>query len=84
MKNRPENDIMRRVNIVIGQVHGIRRMLEQQRTFTDIYVQLSSVKASIENTEVILIAQEGKLDKRYAELFRMISRRMDALKELHW
>ena len=84
MKNNPGKDIMRRVNIVIGQVHGIRRMLEQQRTFTDIYVQLSSVKAYIEKIEVILIAQEGKLDKRSAALFRMISRRMDALKELHW
>ena len=77
-------DIMRRVNIVIGQVHGIGRMLEQQRTFTDIYMQLSAVKSSLKTIEVMLIAQEGKLDKRSAELFRIMSRNMDALKELHW
>ena len=59
-------------------------MFEQQREFTDIYMQLSSVKASIEEIEVMLIAQEGMLDKRSAALFRIISRRMDVLEELHW
>ena len=84
MGNKPEKDIMRRVNVVIGQVHGIRKMLEQHREFTDIYMQLSAVKSSLETIEVMLIAQERKLDKRSAALFRIISGRMDALKELHW
>ncbi len=84
MKNEPEKDIIRRVNVVIGQLNDIRKMLEQQREFTDIYAQLSSVRASIEKIEVMLIAQERKLDKRSAALFKIISRRMDALKELHW
>ena len=84
MENKPEKDIMRRVNVVIGQVHGIRKMLEQHREFTDIYMQLSSVKTSIEEIEVMLITEDIKLDKRSAALFRIISRRMDVLEELHW
>ena len=82
MGNKPEKDIMRRVNVVIGQVHGIRKMLEQHREFIDIYMQLSSVKASIEKIEVMLIAEDIKLDKRSAALFKIISKRMDALREL--
>ena len=73
---------MRRINVVIGQVHGIRKMLEQHREFIDIYMQLSSVKASIEEIEVMLITEDIKLDKRYAALFKIISKRMDALREL--
>ena len=46
-------------------------------------MQLSSVKTSIEEIEVMLIAQEGILDKRYAALFRIMSRKMEALEELH-
>ncbi len=84
MKNKHAKDITRRVNVVIGQLHGIRRMLEQQRKFTDIYVQLSSAKASIEKVEVMLLAEDRTLDKRSASLLQIMSRRMDALKELHW
>ncbi len=82
MGNKPEKDIMWRINVVIGQVHGIRKMLEQHREFIDIYMQLSSVKALIEEIEVMLIAEDVELDKRSAALFRIISRRMDALREL--
>jgi DNA-binding FrmR family transcriptional regulator len=57
-------------------------MLEQQRTFTDIYMQLSAVKASIEEIEMMLIAQDVKLDKGSAALLKIMSRKMDALKEL--
>ena len=83
MKNRPEKDIMRRVKVVIGQLNGIKKMLERQREFAYIYMQLSSVKASIKEIETMLIAQEGILDKRYAVLFRIMSRKMGALEELH-
>ena len=82
MGNKPEKDIMRRFNVVIGQVHGIRKMLKQHREFIDIYMQLSSVKASIEEIEVMLIAEDIKLDKGSAALFKIISKRMDALREL--
>ena len=75
MGNKPKKDIMRRVNVVIGQVHGIRKMLEQHREFTDIYMQLSSVRASIEEIEVMLIADDIKLDKRSAALFKIISKK---------
>ena len=84
MKNKHAKDITRRVNVVIGQLHGISRMLEQQREFTDIYVQLSSVKASIEKIDVMLLAQDRKLDKRSAALLKAMNRNMDALRELHW
>ncbi len=62
MKNKHAKDITLRVNVAIGQLYGIR-MLEQQREFTDIYIQLSSVKASVEKIQVVLIAHERKLDK---------------------
>ena len=84
MKNKHAKDITRRVNVVIGQLHGISRMLEQHREFTDIYMQLSSAKASIEEIEVMLIADDIKLDKRSATLFKIMNRNMDALRELRW
>ncbi len=83
MGNKPNKDIMRRVNVVIGQLHGIR-MLEQQREFADIYVQLSSVKASIERIEVLLLTKDRMLDKKSAAVLQAMNRKMDALKELHW
>ena len=82
MGNKPKKDIMRRVNVVIGQVHGIRKMLEQHREFIDIYMQLSSVRASIEEIEVMLITEDIKFDKRYAALFKIIRKRMYDLREI--
>ena len=69
--------------MLLANLNDIKKMLEQQREFAYIYMQLSSVKASIEEIEVMLIAQEGILDKRYAALFRIMSRKMEALEELH-
>ena len=82
MKHKQEKDIARRVKIVIGQLNGIGRMLEQQREFTDISMQLSAVKASIEAIEVMLIVQEIGLDKRSVALAKMMSRKMGVLIEL--
>ncbi len=82
MKHKQEKDIARRVKIVIGQLNGIGRMLEQQREFTDIYMQLSAVKASIEAIEVMLIVQEIGLDKRSVALAKMMNRKMGVLIEL--
>ena len=36
---------------------GIRKMIEQRREFVDIYVQLSSVKASVEKIAERLVAK---------------------------
>ncbi len=82
MKSKAEEDITRRIKVVVGQLNGIRRMLEQQRAFTDISMQLSSVKASVERIQVVLVAQERKLDKRSAAMLEIITRKMDALREL--
>ena len=84
MKGESEKYIMRRIKIVVGQLDGVRKMIEQQRAFTDIYTQISSVKASVENIEVMLCTEGLGLDKRHTELFKIINKNMDALKKLRW
>lgn len=82
MKKDSQKNIIQRVKVVAGQLEGVAKMIEQNREFTDIYVQLSSVKASLEKIEDMLVTNEIKSDKKTAELFKIIRKKMISLKEL--
>ena len=50
----------RRLNRIVGQVQGIARMLEEDRYCVDVLVQLSAVKAALNQVSLQLIEDHTK------------------------
>ncbi len=50
----------RRLNRIVGQVQGIARMVEEDRYCVDVLVQLSAVKAALNQVSLQLIEDHTK------------------------
>jgi DNA-binding FrmR family transcriptional regulator len=69
---REDKEIVKRINVIAGQLKGISRMVEEKRNFLEIITQIASVKASLEQIEDSLIEiQEKNLDKETMKLFKI-------------
>ena len=66
------SDEMKRLNRIIGQVEGIRKMLDEQRTLSDVLVQCKAVHSALKAIESRLLKSHldvalediAKLEKR--------------------
>jgi DNA-binding FrmR family transcriptional regulator len=52
--------LRRRLNRIVGQVQGIARMVEEDRYCVDVLVQLSAVKAALNQVSLQLIEDHTK------------------------
>ncbi len=53
---RDNEDLMRRLRLIEGQVRGIQRMVDEDRYCVDILVQLAAVRAGLNKVGLALIA----------------------------
>ena len=66
------SDEMKRLNRVVGQVEGIRKMLEEQRKLEDVLIQCKAVHSALKSIETrvlkahlhVALDEIGKMEKR--------------------
>jgi CsoR family transcriptional regulator, copper-sensing transcriptional repressor len=54
--------ITRRISLIIGQVHGLQRMIEENRTCPQVLVQVSAVREALRRVGLLLV--ENYLENR--------------------
>lgn len=70
-----------RINRIVGQLGGIKRMLETNRTPVDVLTQLNSVQASVRSIQLIILQQY--IDKTFiAEATKHGNKATDKLVEI--
>ncbi len=64
IKKIPTRNKMRQLSRIAGQVDGVKKMVEEGRSYTDILVQLRSIRSSVKIVEAYVIAKilEEKMD----------------------
>lgn len=55
-----KKNIIKRLNIIEGQVRGIKQMVENDRYCDDILIQLSAINKSLESLEFIILENHMK------------------------
>ena len=64
--NHKKEALIKRINRIEGQIRGIRKMVETEKSFEEIIIQLHSTKAAIQKTSQILL--EAHTDHMFMEL----------------
>lgn len=65
MKEKSENsiskdDIMKRLNRIEGQVKGIQRMIQEEKTCVDVLTQVAAVRAAINKVGGLILQKHSK------------------------
>jgi len=79
MLHKKREDILKRLAKIEGHVHGIRRMIEEDKECPDILLQLAAVRAAInkvgrlvleDHIEICVVqaSKEGKVEESVMEL----------------
>lgn len=78
-----KKSVNRRLNIILGQVGGLQKMINEEKYCVDILTQISAIQASLRGVGEVVVRQhlescvtEGLAsdtpDKHYDELMRII------------
>ncbi len=73
LNTKEKKEILKRLHFIVGQIHGIEDMIENDRQLNDIYVQLRAVEKGID--KAIYTVFEEQLKKHLAEV---LSKRLAA------
>jgi len=73
LHSKEKKDILKRLHFIVGQIHGIEDMIENDRQLHDIYAQLRAVEKGI--NKAIYVVFEEQLKKHLAEV---LSKRLAA------
>ena len=57
---KPKTDILNRLSRIEGQVKGIKRMIEEEKTCADILTQVAAVRAAINKVGGLILEQYAK------------------------
>ncbi len=66
LNTREKKEILKRLHFIIGQLHGIEDMIENNRQLNDIYIQLRAVEKGV--NKAIYVVFEEQLKKHLAEV----------------
>ncbi|MEI6132897.1 MAG: metal-sensitive transcriptional regulator [Bacillota bacterium] len=57
---KPKTDILNRLNRIEGQVKGIKRMIEEEKTCADVLTQVAAVRAAINKVGGLILEKHSK------------------------
>jgi len=80
MPHRPEHRkdaLIKRLNRIEGQLGGVRRMIEEEKSFDEVIIQLNAIKSATQRISQILL--EAHTDHTF---FNATEEGMDPTKEL--
>jgi CsoR family transcriptional regulator, copper-sensing transcriptional repressor len=55
-----KDDILKRLNRIEGQVKGIQRMIEEEKTCVDILTQVAAIRAAINKVGGLILEKHSK------------------------
>lgn len=55
-----KDDILKRLNRIEGQVKGIQRMIEEEKTCVDILTQVAAIRAAINKVGGLMLEKHSK------------------------
>ena len=75
--------VNRRLNIITGQINGLKKMIDEEKYCVDILTQVSAIQASLEGVGKVVVRQHletcittglkgGNPEQHYDELMRII------------
>ena len=75
--------VNRRLNIITGQINGLKKMIEEEKYCVDILTQISAIQASLKGVGQVVVRQHletcvthgingNEPEKHYDELMRII------------
>ncbi|QLG87863.1 metal-sensitive transcriptional regulator [Chitinibacter bivalviorum] len=85
-QDRPNKDqLVKRLNRIVGQVSGITRMIEEDRTSNEVLNQVAAARSALDALGMILLEQQaqdcialgmksGKSDDAVAQLLQVIKK----------
>lgn len=66
----PTSPLIHRLKVAAGQLHGVADMIEDERSFVDVYNQLRAVEASLTQAQISLLTAELGGDRERAKLLQ--------------
>ena len=76
--------IINRINRIVGQLGGVKKMIEDNRDCSDVLIQMMAVSSSVKSTQRAIFEQNFKKniakrvekgdEKAYDELFNLLKR----------
>ncbi len=83
LNEKNKNSINKRLNIITGQINGLKKMIEEEKYCVDILTQISAIQASLEGVGKVVVRQHletcithgirgNDAEKHYDELMRII------------
>ena len=64
--SKSKTDILNRLNRIEGQVKGIKRMIEEEKTCADILTQVAAVRAAINKVGGLILEKHSKECMNYS------------------
>jgi len=83
--HRRRNDVLQRLARIEGHVHGVRKMVEEDRECPDILLQITAVRTSLDKVGKIVLedhietclssaVRQGKVEKYVSDLKEALSK----------
>lgn len=54
-----QENLLKRMNRILGQVQGIKAMIEQQRTCNEVLSQIAAVKSALDGVAMVILESEA-------------------------
>lgn len=54
-----QENLIKRMNRILGQVQGIKTMIEQERTCNEILSQIAAVKSALDGVAMVILESEA-------------------------
>ncbi len=54
-----QENLLKRINKILGQIQGIKKMIEEERTCNQILSQITAVKSALDGVAMIILENEA-------------------------
>lgn len=58
--DKEKKDLTKRMNIIEGQIRGVKQMIEDDRYCSDVLIQLSAINKAVESLENLILSSHVK------------------------